>query len=77
MPVTANPRTDIIFGYGSIFSERDCNEYVFHDLYELLTFTLNAGGKPPVPAEKLVKAMVSKIYPYEADPRVVHSLFCN
>jgi aldehyde:ferredoxin oxidoreductase len=65
-----DPRCDVLWGYGSILGERDCNEHGLSGQTGVSS-AINTGREPPVSAEEWARRRVAKMYPYEGDARML------
>ncbi len=62
-----DPRAEVTYGYGSIFSERDVTEHDFNGLFYDPTIAAILKKEPATTAEEAVAIYTSKITPYNND----------
>jgi aldehyde:ferredoxin oxidoreductase len=71
IPMHFDPRTELEWGYGTILSDRDINEHDFQNVWGGVSFADWMGQEPLVPAAEAVRILLSKMQPYDDDPRVL------
>jgi aldehyde:ferredoxin oxidoreductase len=66
-----DPRTELEWGYGTILGDRDVNEHDFANVWDRATLDDWMGRPFQVSAEEAVNAVLTKLVPFQENPRIL------